>query len=156
MVAPRPRTVMSTALIGSTSDPNVRNISIVTMNTTSTAISGSLSMSALIESCSIAGVPPIMTVAPSGTSMLRRKSMAGFESLRSVNPALKTMTPSLLAPTGVNFSINPGALFACVVIAPSVGPCAPSMTILMGSVRWPGNRLSNSPCATRVTLSGGR
>ena len=61
--------------------------------------------------------------------------MAGALSFRSINPALKTMMPSLLAPTGENGSTRPGALFAWVVIAPSVGPCAFWMTSLIGSVR---------------------
>ena len=77
-------------------------------------------------------------------------------SLRSTSPALKTMMPSLLAPVGENFSTSPGAWLACPVIAARFGPCASSMTSLIGSVRWPGNSSSNSACASRVTLFGGR
>ncbi len=71
-VEPRPSALISTALMGSTIEPNARNISSVVTIRTEATIRGRLSSSALMLSCSIAGVPPTRTWTPSGTGIERR------------------------------------------------------------------------------------
>ncbi len=58
IVDPRVSALISAALIGSTSEPNARNIRTVVVEINSSTISGSLEYRLWMESCSSAGVPP--------------------------------------------------------------------------------------------------
>ena len=71
-VEPSPSALINAALMGRTSEPNVKNISKVVSRMTDTTISGRRSSNASTLSCSMAGVPPTSTVVPSGQSADRR------------------------------------------------------------------------------------
>ena len=62
MVDPSVSALISAALIGSTNDPNARNIRIVVVVIRISTISGTLSSRLWILSCSSAGVPPTQMV----------------------------------------------------------------------------------------------
>jgi len=65
-VDPSVSALITAALIGSTTDPNARNISSIVVLSSTTAISGALSDKLWMLSCSSAGTPPTRTVSPLG------------------------------------------------------------------------------------------
>ena len=60
---------MMTALAGRMTDPKIKDSKMNVAATMYSAIQGSLPSSASMDSTSSAGVPPMWTVTPSGTSM---------------------------------------------------------------------------------------
>ena len=160
-VAPRPSRFMIAALMGSTSEPNARNIRIVVATSTYNTNHGSPSTSASTESDSMAGFPPTWTSVPAGIGNCCRYSTVSVGELRSTRPDCRTTTSrpwSSCCPDRANWNgpVSPGALLASARICESVVPSEPITTSLTGSVRVPGKFWSYCSCATRVVLSGGR
>ncbi|SHW70670.1 Uncharacterised protein [Mycobacteroides abscessus subsp. abscessus] len=99
IVEPRPRALMTAALMGSTSEPNARNIRIVVTLIKTTITKGSLSKTVSMESCSSAGVPPTYIVTPLGTGISRSCltfAPAVFRSTRAFWMTLTLVSPSVL------------------------------------------------------------
>ena len=92
IVEPSVRALISAALIGSTTDPNARNISTVVVVMSSSTISGNLSNRLWMLSCSSAGVPPTDTVRPRGGDSARRSTIFLAASLRTTRPFWMTRT----------------------------------------------------------------
>ncbi len=160
-VAPRPSMFMMAALIGSTSDPNARNMSSVVATRTYRTNHGSPAIRASTESFSMAGLPPTNTSVPAGMGKDCRYSTVSVAALRSSTPACRTTTSrpcESCPPERANWNgpVSPGASLAAERICDSVAPSEPRITSLTGSVRVPGKFWSYSSCATRVGLSGGR
>ncbi len=125
-VAPRPSAVISAALIGRISDPNARNISRPVISTSSTVISGSLLISASIESWVRVGVPATHICRPL-VSMARRSLMASAAVVRSTRPADISRTAGpfspywpVLSPSALNFLVKPGIALAWSAIERSL------------------------------------
>ena len=96
IVDPSVSALITVALIGSTSDPNARNINSVVVVNRMTNISGSLSKMPWMASCSSAGVPPTRTVRPLGAVMARNSLIFLAESFAFTNPFWITRTESSL------------------------------------------------------------
>ncbi|AUS49230.1 Uncharacterised protein [Mycobacterium tuberculosis] len=100
MVDPSVRALISVALIGSTTEPNAKNIKTIVVVSRMTTISGIFANRPWIESSSRAGVPPTKTVIPLG-GVIARSSVSFFDaSAGLINPFCRTRTDgSLDAPT---------------------------------------------------------
>ena len=110
-----------------------------------------------MDSTSIVGVPPMYTVAPSGTSISRSCSTTRVLSSRSPTPADRTVTPSLVGCEILNRSVSPSTPLACWNTSPTARGLPPSwMTSFTGSVRMVGKSSSKRSCAVRVSFAGGR
>ena len=92
MVEPRVSALISAALMGSTSDPNARNIRIVVVVINSSTISGSFANRLWILSCSRAGVPPTYNVTPFGGVIERNSPIFLLASVRFTRPFWMTRT----------------------------------------------------------------
>ena len=66
IVEPRVNALITAALIGSTTDPNAKNINSIVVVSRTTNISGALSNKLWMLSCSRAGTPPISRLNPLG------------------------------------------------------------------------------------------
>ena len=77
---------ISAALIGSTSDPNARNIRIVVMDTAMRIICGSFAEIVATLSCSSAGVPPTNRFRSCGFGIALSASTFALASSRFSNP----------------------------------------------------------------------
>ena len=160
-VAPRPSRFMIAALIGSTSDPNARNMRSVVASRTYSTNHGRPSTRASTESRSMAGLPPTYTSVSAGIGKDCRYSTVSAASFRSITPVCNTTTSRPCAscsPERANWNgpVRPGASLAAERICDRVPPSEPITTSLTGSVRVPGKFSSYCSCATRVVLSGGR
>ncbi len=93
-VDPRVSALITAALIGSTTDPNTRNINSVVVVSRMTIISGNLWNSDEMESCSSAGTPPTDSDTPWGSGMARNSSIFLAASLRTSSPFCNTVTSS--------------------------------------------------------------
>ncbi len=75
IVDPSVSALINAALIGSTMEPNARNIRTVVVTISTSTISGSLSNRLWMLSCSSAGVPPTDIWTPRGGWMERSSSI---------------------------------------------------------------------------------
>ena len=117
MVEPSVSALIRAALIGSTRDPNARNIRIVVVVISSSTINGSLANRLWMLSCSSAGVPPTYSDSPLVGVMARRSSIREAASFRLTRPFWITRTEgSLDAPSryGRSFHIASGLLSGSV------------------------------------------
>ena len=113
IVEPRVSALISAALIGSTRDPNARNIRMVVVVISSTTINGSLPNRLWMLSCSRAGVPPTDTSSRVAVRSTAARSIFSEASLRSTNPFWMTRTDgSFDAPSryGRSFHMLAGSL----------------------------------------------
>ncbi len=160
IVEPSVSALINAALMGSTTDPNARNISTVVVMTRTVTISGSLENRLWIESCSSAGVPPTNTWMPCGGCSARRSAMFRAASPRSTRPFWITRTDGSFDPLSVagrSFHIASGSLSGSVkpltvsalarmsaICALVIGsPSSRFITRVICSVRNPGKSLSN-------------
>ncbi|CAM4438801.1 hypothetical protein MYBA111488_20505 [Mycobacterium basiliense] len=135
MVDPSVSALITAALIGSTTEPNARNISNVVVVSRMTSMAGMLSNRLWIESCSSAGVPPTYMSIPLGGVIARSSSSFFAASPGLVNPFCRTRTDGSFDPPGacerschmlagsLSGSINPLiaiALLRMSAICPSV------------------------------------
>ena len=95
-VEPRVSALITAALIGSTTDPNARNINSIVVLSSTTNISGALSNKLWMLSCSSAGTPPTRTVSPLGGDIDRSSVIFLAASLAFAKPFWMTRTESFL------------------------------------------------------------
>ena len=86
IVEPSVSALITAALMGSTTDPNARNINSMVVPMRTTSINPALSNKAWMLSCSSAGVPPTRSVRPLGGLMARSSSIFLAASLRLTRP----------------------------------------------------------------------
>ncbi len=96
IVDPSVNALITVALIGSTSEPNARNINSVVVVNRMTNISGSLPNMPWMASCSSAGVPPTRTFNPFGAEMARNSLIFFAASFPLTSPFWITRTESSL------------------------------------------------------------